>query len=247
VADPDPVAASAPAAAAPPAASAPPATATAAPAQGPAGPAPALHARIADRGIVALGPPRPGALMAGTEIRIRLLEDLSSAVPREGTPCRSRVASDVLEDGKVLIPQGTEISGRVSHVTSGNHLGAKATLRLRPEVMTLPDGSRFDIHAQVVGSGVPGLKANSEGAIQRESHPKKIAGEYALGAGGGAILGAAVAGPTGAVVGTLIGAGLTTTHVLKQNPQADLPSDSEIVLSLTEPLDLVPAQRAAAR
>ena len=42
------------------------------------------------------------------------------------------------------------------------------------------------------------------------------------------------------LAGTLIGAGMVTTHLLLQHPTAAVvPAGSEIVFSLTEPMDLI--------
>jgi hypothetical protein len=67
--------------------------------------------------------------------------------------------------------------------------------------------------------------------------------EYGIGAGGGAIAGAELAGPAGALAGTLVGASVVTTHLLVQHPEAVvIPAGSQIVFSLTEPLDMIPTR-----
>ena len=55
---------------------------------------------------------------------------------------KSHVASDVLQDGQVLIPAGAEIDGRVVEVSEG-HAGGHGSIRLRPDMVILPDGRRF--------------------------------------------------------------------------------------------------------
>src|ERR1700677_2064768 len=73
-----------------------------------------------DGDIVHPHPLRPGELQAGTNIRVHLLGRLSTAELEKGEPFRTRVASDVLQGGQVLIPAGAEIDGRVVEVSSGD-------------------------------------------------------------------------------------------------------------------------------
>jgi hypothetical protein len=209
------------------------------------GPAP-LHTRVTppnpDGDIVQLPPLRPGELRAGTPIHVSLLTPLSTKETVRGQQFSSRVTADVAEDGKVIIPSGSEIKGKVTEVTTGNHLGGRATIHLRPDVIVLPDGSKYQLHAQVVDSEGTDTKANSEGSITPKSHGKRDVTEYAMFAGSGAIIGAKLGGGPGALIGTLVGAGIVTTHMLMHNPQADLPKDSALVFSLTEPMELTPIQ-----
>jgi hypothetical protein len=62
------------------------------------------------------------------------------------------------------------------------------------------------------------------------------------GAGGGAIIGAAVGAGVGAVVGTAVGAGVMTAHWLRTNWSANLPAQSTVIFSLTDPMFLSPMQ-----
>jgi hypothetical protein len=209
-------------------------------------PAPPLQTRPEpknpDGDIVELPPLKPGELRAGTPIHVSLLTALSTKDTFRGQQFSSRVTSDVIEEGKVVIPVGSEIKGRVTEVSTGNHFGSRATIHLRPDVVILPDGSRYQLHAQVIETEGTDTKATGEGSITPKSHGKRDATEYAMAAGSGAIIGAKFGGPTGALVGTLVGAGLVTTHVLLHNAQAELPKDSEITFSLTEPMELAPIQ-----
>lgn len=204
------------------------------------------HAGNPDAGIVTFVPVRPGELPEGTNIHIRLSQQLSSIDTRPGTAFSGQVAKDVMLDGRVVIPQGSELRGRVVSVREGHRFANHATIRLRPDAIVLPDGSQYALHASVVGARNRTTKVDSEGNITTKSHVKKDAAEEGIGAGTGAIAGAAIAGPPGAAVGTLVGVGVITTHLIVQRPQAvDMPANSAIVFSLTEPLALTPVQTRA--
>ncbi len=193
-----------------------------------------------DSDIVHPAPLPPGVLGEGSNIRVHLLDGLSTADSQKGDTFRSRVATDVVEGGQVLIPAGAEIDGRVVDVSSG-HIGSHGTIRLRPETVIMPNGSRFRFDAYV--SGAPGAHARveREGTLGADSRIKRDGIEYGGAVGAGAITGAALGGPAGALAGTIIGAGAVTVHLLVSHPQANLEPGTSLVFTLTEPLNLVAA------
>jgi hypothetical protein len=197
----------------------------------------------ADYGIVADVPYNAYDLREGTNITVRLAQELSTTDTQPGTAFRASVMKDVYSDGKVIIPAGSEMRGRVVTVSQGRHLGPHATIRLRPDVVVLPDGTAYHLFAEVVETDAPGTRADDEGGIQASNHYKKDAIEYGGAVGTGAVVGGVIAGPVGAGVGTLVGAGAVTTHMLLQNPQAaKLPEGTLLVFSLTEPMGLTPTK-----
>ena len=209
---------------------------------------PALNSRPAtsdpDGDIVHPAPLAPGELGEGAVIRVRLLDRLSTAQNQSGDQFHTRVASDVIQDGQVLIPAGAEIDGTVVSASSG-HFGGHGSMRLRPETVILANGSRFHLYAQT--SGAPGSKSHvdSEGAITPGSRLKKDGIEYGGAVGGGAVTGAILGGPGGALAGSIVGASVITVHLLVSHPQATLDSGTVLLFTLNEPLNLVPATAQA--
>ena len=204
-----------------------------------------LHKRAwnPDDDIVSYVPSNPNELAAGTNIRVRLANDLSTTETRPGTSFRAVVDKDVYKEGRVIIPAGAELRGRVVTVSQGHHLGPHATIRLRPEVVMLPDGTAYHLYAEAVQSKAPGTRTNDEGGIEASSHYKKDAIEYGAGTGIGAVAGGELGGPVGVGVGSLVGAGVVTAHLLMTHPAAaDLPQGSMLVFSLTEPMALAPTK-----
>lgn len=206
--------------------------------------APTLSTRAfnsdSDSDIVHPAPLPPGTIGEGTLIRVRLMSEISSSFSAPGEPFRSRVASDVLQDGQVVIPAGAEIDGRVADVSTGR-FGGHGSILLQPESVTLEDGSRFQLHAVVNSTPGSNLKVGSEGVITPGSRLKKDGYEYAGVGGGGMIVGAVLGGPAGMVAGGIIGAGIVTTHLLVSHPQAKLESGSYLMLTVSEQIQLVPA------
>jgi hypothetical protein len=183
---------------------------------------------------------RPGELLSGATIRVRLMDRLSSSLSEKGEPFHGQVASDVLQNGRVLIPAGSGIEGRVSAVSTG-HFGGHGSLRLRPEAVILPDGSRFQLHAETTGTPGSKTRVGGEGNINPGSRAKRDGIEYGAVVGTGVVTGAVIGGPVGALTGGLIGAGVVTTHLMVDHPQTTLEPGSVLLFTLTEPMNLMPA------
>lgn len=196
-----------------------------------------------DYGMVTRVPHRPGELPEGTIFRTHLNEAISTSTSRKGDPFTARLVHDVLEDGRVVIPVGSIVTGRVTKVTPDTmrRYQGHAKLRLRPDEIILPDGSKLIVHAQVIQtSDYSNTQTDGEGTIVSRDNTKKnweIAGATT---GGGAATGAVIGGPVGAVVGTAVGAGVGGAHYMMGHPVASLPESSTVVFQLTEPMAITP-------
>jgi hypothetical protein len=197
-----------------------------------------------DADIVHPAPLPPGVIGEGTTIRVHLLDRLSTTDSQEGEAFHTRVASDVVEGGQVIIPAGAEIDGRISDVSSGR-VGGRGSMRLRPETVVMPNGSRYHLDAYVAGAPGSRVKTDGEGTIGAEARIKRGAIEYGGAMGAGAITGAALGGAPGALAGTLIGAGAITVHLLVTHPQANLEPGSVLLFTLSRPLNLTPTNVAS--
>lgn len=196
-----------------------------------------------DYGIVSYVPFNPNDLRTGTNVSVRLKESLSTARTDAGTPFTATVRMDVYNDNTVVIPAGSELRGRVLHVSQGHHFGLHASMRLHADTIVLPDGTSYHIDADVIESYAPGTDANDEGSVVASTHYTKDAIQYGGAVGTGAVVGGVVAGPVGAGAGALVGAGAETTHLLLQSPSAaNLPKGSVLIFCLNQPMHLTPTK-----
>lgn len=206
--------------------------------------APALANRAAaydpDGDIVHPQPLGQGDLVEGTAIRVRLLNSLSSDYSQPNERFRARVASDVMQGGQVVIPVDSIIEGRVASTSTGS-VGHSASLLLRPETVTLPNGESYALRAMVTSVPATHTRVNNEGQIAPDARVKKGAIEYGGAVGTGVVAGAYLGGPVGALAGGLIGAGLVTVHLLVRHPQTNLEEGDVLMLTLTERMHLQPA------
>jgi hypothetical protein len=184
---------------------------------------------------------RPGEILEGTTIRVRLLQRLSTVSSEKGEAFRTMVASDVIQEGRVVIPAGAEIDGQVIRVSSGR-VGGHGSMRLAPEMVVMPDGARYRLHAEITSTPGAGTRVSNEGNITPGSRLKRDGIEYGGAVGAGLVAGGILGGPAGAAAGSLIGAGVITVHLLVSHPQATLEQGANMMLTLTEPLDLVAAR-----
>jgi hypothetical protein len=195
-----------------------------------------------DEGIVTYVPGPANALPEGTVFRVSILQDIEAYGTAPNTPFSGKVTLDIMRNGKVIVPAGSELHGRVVYATSASRLHGGSTIHLRADEFVLPDGTRYHVHAQVIDTQGSDTNVKGEGNIVPSAEVKRNLAVLGAGAGGGAIVGAAIGGGVGAIVGSAIGAGAATTHWLLVQRSADLPASSVLIFSLTDPMLLNPVQ-----
>ncbi|MHB8302214.1 MAG: hypothetical protein ACYDC6_05145 [Acidobacteriaceae bacterium] len=201
-------------------------------------PSPTMADPYAD--VVTSVPSGPNQLPEGTILRVTLNQDLSTATTQPGSLFSARLVEPVKKDGKIVIPIGSTVTGRVTSVSSGKRIRGGATIRLRPDEVNLPDGTRYFLHAEVYDlANRNHIKPGSEGTVVSSDHGKRTASEAGLFGGGAAAAGFLIAGGPAALVAGGAAAGYVGAHWLLESHQAILPKDSEVVFGLTQPMSLV--------
>jgi hypothetical protein len=172
-------------------------------------------------------------------LHAQLQTPLSTSESRVGDTFLAELVAPVTQHGVVLIPIGSQIRGRISEVHGGRRISGRASIRLRPESVTLPDGSTHPLYAEVAGLGdFTTSHVNSEGTIIGDGHPKAALTAVAAATGGAAVTGAVLGGGVGAVVGAGVGASLGTIWWLKRDVQQELPAGTRLIFSLDQPLSI---------
>ncbi|MHB1960315.1 MAG: hypothetical protein ACYCO5_14980 [Acidobacteriaceae bacterium] len=193
-----------------------------------------------DSGIVVSVPSGPNQLPEGTTLTVSLNQQLSTATTQPGTIFSARLLQPVMKNGRIVIPVGSTVTGRVTSVSEGRRITGGASIRLRPDEVDLPDGTRYFLHAEVYDLGNPQkVKPDSEGNVVNVAHGKRAAAETGLLGGGAAAAGFMIAGGPAALVVGGAAAGYVGAHWLLESKQAVLPKDSEVVFGLTQPMSLV--------
>ena len=193
-----------------------------------------------DAMIVVNVPERAGELREGTLLKTKMVTTLSTESTVTGSRFTAEVTEPIERNGRVIIPVGSIVDGRVTEVHGGKRITGGAVLHLEPSNVTLPDGTHYILHAQVIDTGNSDFKVTDEGTLKKKDHAKETLAVMGGVTGAGAATGAMLGGGVGAIVGASVGAGVSTVIWLKQDRQATLPKDVKLVFSLTAPMILAP-------
>ena len=188
---------------------------------------------------------REGELREGTMLRVNMIDGLSTESTQPGAKFTAQIMEAVEKGGRVIIPIGSVLDGQVTEIRSGKRISGGALMHLEPRNITLPDGTHYVVHAQLIDATRSDFKVDNEGTLKKREHPKETLAVMSLATGSSAVAGAMIGGGVGAVVGAGIGAGVSTVIWLKQDRQATLDKDSRLVFMLTTPMILTPFSNGA--
>ena len=183
-------------------------------------------------------PPPPPAfktvtIAAGDSIPVRITQTLDSATTQQGDTFTGVVATDVIIDGLVALPQGTPVTGRVSEVHEAAHYKGSSLLTIE-----LTNISRKGERIPVV------TEAYSK---QGEGRGKNTAEKVGGGAAVGAILGGIIGGGKGAAIGAAAGGGVGAgANTVTRGQQVQIPSESLVRFTLTNAIAVRASTKDAA-
>ena len=168
-------------------------------------------------------PPMSIQVPAGTELAIRIDQRISVKTSRAGDHFNGNIVEPIVSNGSVVIPHGTEVSGRVDVAHRRGHFKGRSYLELRLTSMTL-GGYEYPIDTRDNVQTKRGKGRRSVGIIGGMTGAGMLIGGLATGG-----VGLAIGGAAGAGAGTAI-AGLTG------NSDIDIPAESIVHFRLAEPL-----------
>jgi hypothetical protein len=166
-------------------------------------------------------PPQPTVVIlpAGTQIRVRLDQDLGSKISQTGQTFRATVARAVVVDGQTLIPLRARAEGVVTDAEPLGKIKGEARLAITLQRVHTPWGS-YPV-------------ATSSISHVEQGKGKRTAIMGGGGAGLGAILGGIAGGGKGALIGGLVGGGAGTAgSAFTGNKQIVLPTETLLTFRL---------------
>jgi hypothetical protein len=151
----------------------------------------------------------------GTQLPVRITENLSSANARVGQAFHGTLEAPIIANGHVAYPKGSQITGKVVGVHPSGRLSDPGVLELK---LTLVSNGRSSsaLNTQVL-------------RIKGESHTKSNVEKIGGTAAAGSILGAIFGGGKGALIGAGAGAAAGTT-VAAATGKKEAKVDSEAVV-----------------
>jgi hypothetical protein len=154
--------------------------------------------------------PHVVTIPAGTRIPLSLKQAISTKNAREGDAVYAETAFPFVVNDRVIVPAGSYIQGKISHVERGGRLKGRAEILIHFTSMIYPSGYTVMLPGSV--ENTPGADNNSvkdqEGTIQQDSDTgKKVEDAARNGAYGGAVGGIGGGLATGGLNGARIGAG----------------------------------------
>jgi hypothetical protein len=160
---------------------------------------------------------------AGTELAIRIDQRISVRSSRAGDRFNGNVEEPVVNNGAVIIPRGTPVSGRVVESHRGGHFRGRSVLELRLTAMTL-NGYEYPLNTRDSGRTQRGKGRRSAGIIGGMT-------------GAGMLIGGVASGGVGLAIGAAAGAGSGTAIAGGTgNRNLDIPAESIVHFRLADSL-----------
>ena len=171
--------------------------------------------------------PQTIVLPVGTNLTVRLAQELSSKQSRVGDVFTATLAQPVQVGDRTVIPQGASVSGKVTDAAPLGRFKGGAVLKLALHSITL-NGNERPIQTSTFSQ-----EAKGKG--------KRTAAMIGGGAGLGALIGGLTGGGKGAAIGAVAGAGAGTAgSALTGNKDIVLPAESVVAFELQQPLEIQP-------
>ena len=177
-------------------------------------------------------PPAPTPLPkitvpAGTQLSIRINDELNSETAQVGDVFHGSVSSPVAVDGKTVIPTTADVEGRVVDVKSAGRFKGQSDLVIELTSLKM-NGKSYQISSD---------RWSKQGSGRGKATAAKVGGGAAV----GAILGGIFGGGKGAAIGAAAGAGAGTgVSAATKGQQIDLKPETVLNFQLQSPITVQP-------
>jgi hypothetical protein len=190
----------------------------AAPAPTPAPPPPAP---------VAPPPPQKVIIPAGTQLSVRLNDQLDSERNQVGDTFRGSLSTPIVVDGTTVIPSGADVVGRVADVKSAGRFAGNSVLTLELTSLSV-NGKSYNVQT-------------NQWSRSGKGEGKSTATKVGAGTVAGAVLGGIIGGGKGAAIGAASGAGAgTAASAAKKGQQIKLSPEAVLNFQTINTLTVIP-------
>jgi hypothetical protein len=178
-------------------------------------------------------PPQKITIPSGTQLSIRLSDEVNSEKAQVGDVFHGSVSAPVTMDDQTVIPTSADVEGRVVEVKSAGRFAGQSVLTLELTKLTM-NGRSYSLQT-------------SQWSKSGNGRGKSTAAKVGGGAAVGAVLGGIFGGGKGAAIGAAAGAGAGTgVSAATKGQQIILRPESVIAFQLQNPITVTPgASRSA--
>lgn len=169
-------------------------------------------------------------IRAGTHIPLAFRNNIDTKHSHEGDHVYLETAFPVAQDGRVVVPRGSLVTGVVTGIKQPGRL-SKGELYIRFDLLTLPNGVKRDLTSRPAS----GDEGKIEGQPDSGSDARKVAGEAGRGASVGVMTGGA-AGHAGMGAGIGGAAGGLASVLFSRGAEASLPIGTTVEMVLDRDL-----------
>jgi type IV secretion system protein VirB10 len=175
---------------------------------------------------------------AGTLLHCRTTQTLTTRLNVQGEAFTINLAEPVSVNGRVVVPVGSTLAGRITFMERPGRIKGVGQMRLTVEQITLPDGRSFPLGATLMTAFGPAKMkvVGSEGLLKGPNSHKADLEEIGAGTSGGALLGLICGHP---VIGATVGFTATTIdRMRRRGKDLTIPVGTQLNYQLTRELDL---------
>jgi type IV secretion system protein VirB10 len=181
-------------------------------------------------------------IVSGTKVALTLKHAISTSQSHEGDAVYAETTFPVVANDRVLIPAGTFVQGRISHIQKPGHIKGRAEVLIHFTTMIYPSGYTVMLPGAVDNApGVDKTKVkDGEGTIRADSQTGQKIGQVAAPTATGAVIGAATGGGKGALIGTGVGGAVGSAIALLtrgNDVKMDAGTTIEMVIQRDVPVD----------
>lgn len=172
-------------------------------------------------------PPEKITVPAGTQLAIRINDEVNSETAQPGDVFHGSISSPVSVNGRTVIPTTADVEGRVVEVRSAGRFKGQSLLTVELTRLIM-HGKSYPLTSD---------RWSKEGSARGKATAAKVGGGAAI----GAILGGIFGGGKGAAIGAAAGAGAGTgVSAATKGQQIDLKPETVLNFQLQSPVSVQP-------
>ncbi len=159
----------------------------------------------------------------GSSLLVRMIDSIDSETDTVGQTFTARLAEPLMVERIEVVPQGSDIRGRIVEIQGAGRVNGSAELQLEL--------------SQIVVNGIPYALTTAEYSEVAEGRGEETATRVGTAAGLGALIGLIAGGGKGAAIGAGVGAGAAgAVQVMTKGERLNIPAETLLGFTLRQPL-----------